>query len=114
MKWEVHGLPSTSIYDPSLTIKFTEGGWTESVVHLPDDRVMWISIPKSGPPVGGYPVLWYVQPSGDYGMVQDTMDGGKRNINLRDAMRGVLNLDIAVVFIVPKDVALPSPSVGIF
>ena len=103
VKWEVHELPSTSIYDPSLTNRFTEGVWTESVVHLPDDRVMWISIPKSAPPASGYPVLWYVQPSGDYGMEQDTKNGGNRNINLRDAMRGVLNLGIAVVFIVPKD-----------
>lgn len=102
VKWEVHGLPSTSIYDPSLAIRFTEGVWTESVVHLPDDRVMWISIPKSAPPAGGYPVVWYVQCIGDYGMQQD-YKYGNQNMPLRKALRGILNSNIAVVFIAPKD-----------
>jgi hypothetical protein len=97
-------LPSTSIYDPSLTIRFTEGVWTESVVHLPDDRVMWISIPKNAPPAGGYPVLWYVQPGGDYGMVQDSGPHGLHtNEAIRKALIGMLNLHIAVVFVASKD-----------
>ena len=102
--WDISALSSYAVRDSRLTFAFAEDAWNESNIKLSNNREMWIATPKGISPQGGWSVLWYAQPDGDYGMTQDMVaNGSNLNEALRRAMIGVVNHEIAIVFIAPAN-----------